>query len=172
MTESQHSQQFNQLYKAHYAWVYAWLYKKLGNSADAADIAQDTFLRVLAKTEAVDIRYPRAYLSKIAASLSCNFFHRKSIERAYLEVLAQQPDRDSPSPEQQLMIIETLTEVIHLLFGLPESIRDSFIYAQLERLNHQQIADKLNISVSTVKRNIQRAYIQCLTVRLDEAEDL
>ncbi len=37
------------LYRAHHGWLQSWLSKKLGSSFDAADLAQDTFLRVLGR---------------------------------------------------------------------------------------------------------------------------
>lgn len=35
------------LYSTHHGWLHNWLRAKLGNSFDAADLAQDTFIRVL-----------------------------------------------------------------------------------------------------------------------------
>lgn len=154
------------LYQEHHTWIYTWLYKKLGNSADAADLAQDTFIRVLRKP-LHEIEQPRAYLTTVAKSLMFNMFSRKRVEQAYLNVLAQQPELEHPSPEQGYLIVETLLEVIQLLDALPEQVRGVFLHAQLEDLTYEQIADQFNISVSTVKRHIKKAYIHCLTAMLD-----
>lgn len=159
------------LYQNHYSWIYTWLYKKLHNPSDAADLAQDTFVRVMSKTYQLELEYPRAYLTKVATGLAINWIHRKKVEEAYLQVLSEQPELIQSSPEKDLLIIETLTEVIQLLSELPEIVRLAFLYVQLEELKHHEIAEKLDISVSTVKRHIQRAYIHCLSAMLD-AEDL
>ncbi|MFY3056001.1 sigma factor, partial [Achromobacter xylosoxidans] len=53
------------LYTHHYSWLRGWLLHKLGNAFDAADLAQDVFLRVLARRERAAeaaMREPRAYL--------------------------------------------------------------------------------------------------------------
>ncbi|MFU8926549.1 sigma-70 family RNA polymerase sigma factor [Acinetobacter puyangensis] len=167
MSSSSANQHISNLYQEHHTWIYHWLYKKLGNSSDAADLAQDTFLRLIARENTTQLQHPRAYLTKIAKGLMVNWIQRKHVERAYLEVLAEQPDLDYPSPEHQTLIIETLTHAIQLLSELPPQVRLTFLYFQLEGLKHHQIADKLNISVSTVKRHIQRAYIHCLDAMLD-----
>ena len=164
-------QQISMLYQQHHTWIYHWLYKKLGNSADAADLAQDTFLRVLARQQQLEFQQPRAYLVNIAKGLMVNWLQRKEVERAYLEVLIEQPEIQQPSPERQIIIIETLLEVMTLLAELPHSVVLTFLYAQLEKLKYQEIADRLDISVSTVKRNIRRAYLHCLKAML-AAEDI
>ncbi|MDH0030613.1 MULTISPECIES: sigma-70 family RNA polymerase sigma factor [unclassified Acinetobacter] len=171
MSSSSLNQQFSTLYQQHHTWIYHWLYKKMGSSADAADLAQDTFVRILARQQQLELQQPRAYLVNVAKGLMVNWLQRKEIERAYLEVLAQQPEREHPSPERQILIIETLTEIVELLAELPDTVRLTFLYAQLEQLKYQDIADRLGISVSTVKRNIQRAYMHCLDLML-AAEDI
>lgn len=168
---SLHEQQFLTLYQEHHSWIYGWLYKKLGNSSDAADLAQDTFVRIFSRKQQIELDQPRAYLTKVAKGLMINWIHHKNVERAYLEVLSEQPERVYGSPERDVLIIETLTEVVQLLSELPEVVRSTFLYAQLEGMKHHEIADQLNISVSTVKRYIQHAYIHCLSAMLD-AEDI
>jgi len=155
------------LYRQHHSWIYTWLYKKLGNSADAADLAQDTFIRVLNKKPLHEIEQPRAYLTTVAKSLMLNWFNRKRIEQAYIDVLADQPELQQPSPEQNYLIIETLVEVIQLLESLPKQVRDVFLHAQLEDMTYEQIALKFNISLSTVKRHMKKAYLHCLVAMLD-----
>lgn len=171
MSSSAINQQLTILYEQHHTWIYHWLYKKLGSSADAADLAQDTFVRILARQQQLELQQPRAYLVHVAKGLMVNWLQRKEIERTYLEILVQQPAHEHPSPERQILIIETLTEIVQLLAELPYTVLLTFLYAQLEKLKYQDIADRLGISVSTVKRNIQRAYLHCLDAML-AAEDI
>ena len=42
------------LYHAHHGWLYAWLRKKLNCSHNAADIAHDTFVRVMERLATID----------------------------------------------------------------------------------------------------------------------
>lgn len=72
----------NDLYCDHHGWLHGWLRKRLGNGFDAADLAQDTFVRVLKARNALEIREPRPYLSRVANGLLVDLFRRRSLEKA------------------------------------------------------------------------------------------
>jgi len=57
------------LYSDHHSWLLGWLRGRLGNAFDAADLAQDTFVRVLLRRPLPPLRQPRSYLSTIARGL-------------------------------------------------------------------------------------------------------
>ena len=87
---------------------------------DAADLAQDTFTRILASQVTV-IDQPRAYLSCVAKGILVNWYQRKALERAYLDALAQLPAPEAPSPEARFMVLETLHEIDAMLDALPRA---------------------------------------------------
>lgn len=150
------------LYTAHHGWLQGWLRRRLGNSFDAADIAQDTFVRVLCKeAQLAIIREPRAFLTTIAQGLVANQIRRQKIENAYWEALALLPEAEAPSPETRAILLETLVEVDRLLDGLPPLVRQAFLLSQLDGLRQAEIAERLGVSVPTVKRYISRAVAQC-----------
>ncbi|QBF27310.1 sigma-70 family RNA polymerase sigma factor [Pseudomonas tructae] len=153
------------LYRQHRSWLEGWLYQRLGNRWDAADLSQDTFLRVLASPQVLsELREPRAYLLTVGKRLLVNFHKRRSLERAYLEALANLPEALVPSPEQRWLLLETLQALDELLDGLPTAVRRAFLWAQLEGLNYAQIAERLAVSERTVKRYMAQAYEHCLLV--------
>ena len=82
----------HQLYNDHNSWLKGWLRVRLGNTADACDLAQDTFLRVMTARHDAPIREPRGYLSAIARSLLIDKVRRRTIEQAYLQALALKPE--------------------------------------------------------------------------------
>lgn len=99
----------------------------MGNAWDAADLSQDTFLRILASAQPLaDIREPRAYLLTVGKRLLSNFHQRRSLEQAYLDALAQLPEQHVPSPEQRWVLLETLQALDELLDGLKPAIRKPF----------------------------------------------
>ena len=57
------------LYSDHHGWLHAWLRSKLGNAADAADLAHDTFVRLLQRREHLQLNTPRAFLRTVARGL-------------------------------------------------------------------------------------------------------
>lgn len=154
-------QQIHTLYSHHHGWLSGWLRKKIGCSHRAADLAQDTFLRLLSREEPVTIQEPRAFLTTVAQRVLANHWRREQIERAHLDVLAQVPEVLAPSPEERAILLETLIEIDRLLANLPLQVKRAFLYAQLDGLSQAEIAAELGISISTVKRHLIRAGTQC-----------
>lgn len=164
-----HRQQaVQQLYLEHNGWLRGWLCRRLGCTQSAADLAQDTFLRLLGKErELSPLRDPRAYLSTIAHSLLVNHWRRLAIERAYLESLAQQTERYVPSPEERELIMATLLQIDAMLRRLPGKVREAFLLAQLDGLTYAQIAARLGVSERMVKKYMAQAMLHCLTLAQD-----
>jgi len=149
------------LYSEHHGWLQGWLRQKLGNAFDAADLAQDTFVRVLRAPGLDRVEEPRAYLTTVARNLLINHVRRRAIERAYLDALSLLPEPVAPSPEARLVVLETLVEIDRRLSGLPAQAKQAFLLAQLEGLGQAEIAAELGISVSTVKRHLAKAAMRC-----------
>ncbi|MEX3777290.1 sigma-70 family RNA polymerase sigma factor [Pseudomonas sp. MYb118] len=159
------NQQIHTLYSEHHGWLQGWLHRKLGNRCDAADLAHDTFLRLLTRQVIKPLgSEPRALLTHIAKGLVVDRWRRQDIERAYLETIAQLPPAEVPSPETRLLILETLTRIEALLRELPAVTRETFLLSQIEGLTYAQIAERLNLSLITVKRHMRAAFIACLSV--------
>ena len=154
-------EQIDTLYIDNHHWLQSWLYKKLGCSHRAADLLHDTFLRLLAREKLIEAREPKAHLMVVAKRVLIDFWRREYIERAYLDTLMAQPEITAPSPEQQQLILETLLEIDRLLDGLPVAVKHCFLYAQLHGLKQADIAEKMSISISTVKRYLVQAGVQC-----------
>ena len=164
-TDHPSNQQIHTLYSEHHGWLQGWLHRKLGNRCDAADLAHDTFLRLLTRQVIKPLgSEPRALLTHIAKGLVIDRWRRQDLERAYLETIAQLPAAEVPSPETRLLILETLTRIEALLRELPAVTRDTFLLSQIEGLTYVQIADRLDVSLITVKRHMRAAFIACLSV--------
>ncbi|WP_153116650.1 sigma-70 family RNA polymerase sigma factor [Rhodocyclus tenuis] len=150
------------LYRDHHGWLNGWLRRKLGNGHDAADLAHDTFLRILAARNAQAIEEPRKYLVTIAKGLVVDRFRRLSIEEAWLETLAARPEPLAVSPETRALILETLFAIDHMLDALGPRAREIFLLAQFEGLSYAVIGERLGVSVTAVKKHLARALAQCL----------
>ena len=150
------------MYLAHHGWLQAWLRKKLGNPFDAADLAQDTFIRILSARNPVTIDEPRAYLTTVARGVLINWYKRQALERAYLDALALMPEPEAPSPEQRAIILETLHEIDAMLDALQPVARKVFLLSQLEGMKYEDIAAHTGVSLTSVKRYMRQAFRQCM----------
>jgi RNA polymerase sigma factor (sigma-70 family) len=155
------------LYGDHHGWLQGWLRKKLGNAFDAADLAQDVFMRLLVRKVSLDLIEPRAYLSTIARGLVVEHWRRRELELAWLETLAQLPEAEAPSPESRLVFLETLIAIDRMLDQLKPAVRQAFLLAQLEGLTCPQIAERIGVSLATVERYIAAALRHCYALRFE-----
>lgn len=153
------------LYSNHHGWLTTWLRGRLGNAADAADLAQDTFVRLLQKTERFELKAPRAFLRTIARGLVIDHWRREEIERAYLESIAHLPEASAPSAEERALILELLESIARLLDGLKPKVRKAFLLAQCDGLTYKQIALQMGVSLRSVERYVAEALYHCYVLR-------
>ncbi|WP_415205585.1 sigma-70 family RNA polymerase sigma factor [Pseudorhodoferax sp.] len=156
-----HQQQVETLYTDHHGWLKGWLRRRLGDSFDAADIAQDTFMRVLVRRQVPALDEPRAYLSTIARGLVIDHWRRRALEQAWLETLAALPEPEAPSPETRRIFLETLIAIDRMLDTLKPPVRTAFLLAQLDGLTCPEIAQRLGVSLATVERYIAKGLRAC-----------
>lgn len=157
-------QPLDALYRNHHGWLQGWLRRRLGDRERAADIAQDTFLRLLVTRRLPEQGEGRRYLTQIARNLIIDQWRRQRIEQAYLESLAALPEPETPSLETRAMVIETLIQIDAMLDGMPAKVREAFLLSQFEGLTYPQIAERLEVSVSSVQKYMLRAIAACYQV--------
>lgn len=160
-----------ELYTDHHTWLQGWLRKKLGCTHRAADLAQDTFVRVLtssaARNQLGELSEPRHFLVAIARRVMVDHLRRRALEKAWLEAVALQPEPVAHSPETRALILETLCEIDAMLDGLGAKTRQAFLLSQLEGLSYAEIAERLQVSSSSVKKYMARATEHCLLLMLE-----
>ncbi|KQB55416.1 RNA polymerase subunit sigma [Pseudomonas endophytica] len=152
------------LYCEHHGWLLGWLRRKLGCAQNAADLAQDTFARILNARESVaTLREPRAFLSTTARRLIIDQARRKHIENAYLQELALTAEalEGFQSPEQILCTLEALEHIAFMLEGMHDNVRQSFVLYYLDGLTQSQIARQLGLSDRTVRKYLIQALLHC-----------
>ncbi|WLG96434.1 sigma-70 family RNA polymerase sigma factor [Pseudomonas sp. FP198] len=160
--------QLHELYRDHHGWLHAWLRRKLGNHDHAADIAQDTFLRLLVSGRIPGVVEGRSYLTQIARNLVIDQWRRQRIERAYLESIAHLPEPQTPCLETRAIILETLQKIDAMLDRMPGNVRTAFLLSQFEGLGYAQIAERLQVTVSSVQKYMTRAILACYQTVYEE----
>lgn len=170
-TTEQTNQQIHQLYCDNHSWLQGWLRSKLHCSHQAADFAQDTFVRILCGQnnlkQVSDIRQPKNYLATIANRVMVDSFRRSALEKSYLFAVSQQPEAVEISAEQRVLIIESLQALDAMLYGLGDKVRRAFLLSQLQGMPYAEIAKDLAVSVSSVKKYMAKATAHCLFFSLD-----
>ena len=158
------SEQIHQLYQGHHTWLYQWFKRRLNNSEDAADLAQDTFLRIMKRQEALHFEQPRAILTTVAKGILFNWYKRQEIEKAYLEALENRPEEYERSSEHVVEAVEALFLISELLDQFSDRERQIFLWSQLDGISQVEIAKRLNISTRTVMRDLTKVLSKCISI--------
>ncbi|MDD5241773.1 MAG: sigma-70 family RNA polymerase sigma factor [Sulfuricella sp.] len=134
------------------------------DSEAAADIVQDTYLRVLQYADQGALENPRAYLYRVAANVAAD---RGAALKAYNDRLELDVDLDSlgstaPGPEAVVDARKQLQRCLAALDELPAAYRHVFLLHRIDGLSHGEIAGALDIPKRTVERYVAKALEHCL----------
>lgn len=151
------------LYSDHHGWLVTWLRRRLGNTFDAADLAQDAFVRLLMKPRDFDSADgARAYLSVVARGLCVDLWRRREIEQAWLDALAARPEVTEPSAEERATVLQALCEIDAMLSRLPAKAAQAFVLAMAYEMTDKEVAAELGVSDRMVRKYVAQAMLHCL----------
>jgi RNA polymerase sigma factor (sigma-70 family) len=152
-----------ELYSSHRGWLQGWLRKKVGCLYQAADIVQDTFVKLLALPQLPVLREPRAYLLVTANHLLINQFRRRKLEEETLRTMAiLAEDSWMHSPEEIAATRQLLKQTLLLLVQeLDEKPRRAFLLARVDGMSYAEIAVELDVSESSVKQYLAKVLAHC-----------
>lgn len=151
-------------FQEHYADLLRFLVRRLGDTERAADVAQDTYLRLAGVGEAEpEIRNRRAYLFRVAGNLAIDT-QRQAARQATVtwteDAVAAIPD-PAPVAEVTLLARERVRQLDAALRELPPKARQALLLSRMDSLTHAQIAARLGVSESMVAKYIAQALRHC-----------
>jgi RNA polymerase sigma-70 factor (ECF subfamily) len=156
--------------------IFGVVYRLTGDRAVAQELAQETFLRAYQSLFSFDLARPFApWLYRIATNLGLNWLKRKRVPTVSLDQESpaprvQVPDA-TPGPEAQLLQAEFRARLWQELAALPPEFRAVIELRHGEQLSYQEIAERLNVPLSSVKVRLFRAR-QRLRKRLENEDDV
>ncbi|WP_238139487.1 sigma-70 family RNA polymerase sigma factor [Roseateles aquatilis] len=156
--------QFHDWYSGHHRWLHAWLSRRLGCPHRAADVAHNTFLRLLSARDALlGVQQPRAWLTTTARRLIVDEVRHQRIEQAYLdELTALTADgAGAPSPEQILDAVQALMQLSAILDTVAPKARTAFLRHYLDDEPQAVVAEELGVSVRMVRKYLAQVLLEC-----------
>jgi RNA polymerase sigma-19 factor, ECF subfamily len=148
-------------FRSSYEWLKSKLQRRVGSPTDAEDLASSSFIELAEVQDLTTVREPRAFLTVIAKRLTFEMWRRRDLERAYMDSLLVQEVPVAPSAESIAEISQALLLVDQALNGLPVKAKAAFIYSQIDGLTYAEIATRLGVSASMVRKYIAQALIRC-----------
>lgn len=148
------------LFTEHGGALLNYLGRRTLNADQAADIAQEAWLRMSKLEHPERLRNARAFLYQTASNLTVDRARRADVERRFAEAQRWAPDPSvglSPSPERTVSADEDLSRVRAALDELPVKCRQTFIMHRGRDMTYREIARELRISTSMVEKYIIRA---------------
>jgi len=149
-----------QIYQQHYRWLCTRLSYRTGCPDSAEDIAAETFLKVWTLPDPSAIREPRALLTTIAYRLLYERWRRRDLEHAHLQHLAGVPQALHPSPQEQLILIESLLAIERRL-DVSGHAKAVFVHRQLDGMTYAQISARLGLSLGRIHQLMTLALHCC-----------
>lgn len=150
------------LFRAHHGWLLGRLFRRVRDRAEAQDVASETFARLMGYRRLAGLQEPRAYLSTVAKSVLVQLWRHREIERAWTDSLAAQPEDFMPSPEERAQWLQALERIARALDGLPPKACQAFLLSQLDGLTYAEIAERLGVSASMVRKYMAQGLQRCL----------
>lgn len=162
MSVSPNSNHLLTVFQEHYADLLAFLARRLGNVEKAADVAQDTYLRLAGLSDTAQILEPRAFVFRVAGNLAIDRL-RQEQRRSALQADELDEDFCDPmaSPERSFLATEAVEQLDKALHLLPSNARLALLLNRLEGMTHAQIAARLGVSESSVGKYIVQAMRHC-----------
>lgn len=139
--------------------------RRLRDQAEAEDLTQEVFARLLATAERERVEDPQAFVFRIALNL-LNDRARRVRRRADAQFALVDPRRldetarelvEDCTPERVLQGKDDVDRVVKALNELNERTRDIYLLFRLENMKHAKIAELFGISRSTVEKEVMRA---------------
>jgi RNA polymerase sigma-70 factor (family 1) len=150
---------FERFYKEHYKSFFLMSCKYLKDPALAEEIVNDVFLKIWEDGDKIKIESSlKSYLYKAIINRSINLLNKNKRESAYhsnINVIPEESYELRQIEENELMI-----KIYAAIDQLPDQCKRVFEMSRFEELKQQEIADKLGISIKTVKNHITIALKQ------------
>ena len=156
---------FHRLYNSYSKAIYNFIWRLVGESADAEDLTQETFLK--AHSELKKLRDPAQFkywlyriarnevYQKLRKSQRATVVSIDDEEVSYYDFL--EDESSGLDPESQVLSLE-LNRVIHqALDGMVPKYRDVFILAVFQKESYEDISKIVGRSLLSVKTDIYRA---------------
>lgn len=165
----------------HFNQIYNYAYRLTGSSDDAHDLVQETYMKAFKFFHTFEKgTNSKAWLFKILKNSFINNYRKKASEPqkvVYEEVenfydSVRDESVDSSNLEKKIFDAELGDEITTALKSLPDEFREVVVLCDIEGYTYEEIADKLNCPIGTVRSRLHRARKLLQENLKDYAEEL
>jgi RNA polymerase sigma-70 factor (ECF subfamily) len=149
---------FKEFFYDNYNDVFRFIYRMTFKKEASLDLTQDTFLNFYKSLDKLNPAIsPNYYLFRIAKNLTINYLTRLP-QTSHYDIEKEETYKDFISnPEDEYSTNFFEDDIQKAIDALPNRCRAVFILSRFHNLSYQEIADTLEISLQTVKNQINKA---------------
>jgi RNA polymerase sigma factor (sigma-70 family) len=163
------SRALEQLMVRHKQAIFSLAYRFTGSTAEAADITEETFVKVYFKAHTYNPKAKvKTWIFTIAANLSRDFLRSSKKRRSTFSMHAEAADgsdyslseklsSNEPSPSKHAESSEQVSRIEAAIQALPYKLRYPFTFCILEAHSYSSCAEILKVSSKTIETRIYRA---------------
>jgi len=152
------------LFAEHGGALQAFLYRRVGRRPEAAELAQEVYVRILRVPDLAAIRDHGAYLYTVASNLARDHARRERHCRDPLDLdepLVQEQLAELPAFAGQLDSEQRIKRLREVLAQLPPKCHAALVMQYWQGLSYEEIALRLGVSTHMVKKHLSKAMVHC-----------
>ncbi|MBL1407173.1 RNA polymerase sigma factor [Sphingobacterium faecale] len=151
-------QAFQLLFEKYWTHVFGTVKKLVKSPEIAEDITQEIFVKVWNRRKDLSsINNIEAYLYTVSKNTTLDALRKKVLLTDNIEHLIHYFKDQALTPQQSLEYQELQQNIQQAIDILPEKVKEVFVLSRFEGLSHEEISEKLNISITSSKTYIVRA---------------
>jgi RNA polymerase sigma factor (sigma-70 family) len=141
-----------------------FLRQRLRVKEDAADIAQEAYIRLMQYEGSRKIHSPSSMLFRIAINVANDHCRAGAVRQVTEQVSIDGMDIPSPQPsaDRAIAAAQDLEILYRAIESLPPKCRQVFLLSRAQRMTYPQIAAHCGISVKMVEKHISHALAICM----------
>lgn len=136
----------------------SWLSQKRASGIDVDDVIQESYAVLYSLKSVDDIRFPRAYLFRVAHSVIVKYVRRSLVVpiQAAEDLEALSIPDEGATPEETAIVRDELRQLARVIAAMPGRTREAFILRRVHGLSQREVAREMRLSESTVEKHIAR----------------
>ena len=163
LVQKGNSQAFQTLFSRYKDPIWAFVFRRVRDRNVASDVYQEVFLRVWKSAHTYKSgQKVKPWIYRISTNVMRDQYRKNTRQVVTVEL-------DELSPGQMSDPIGTV-DLEKAIQSLPETLRDAFLLGAVQGLDHNEVAETLNISSANARARLSRARLRLREI-LSQRED-
>ncbi len=156
---------YDRLMKKYYKLVSNLINRMIYNKDDVEDLAQEAFIKAFNSLDKFDHQFAfSTWLYKIASNNCIDYLRKKKLSTISIDKEIDSEDEDlrfeipdnEYKPDREILDREKRQILLDAVKSLPEKYKTVIMLRHHEEMEYEEIAEKLNLPLGTVKAHIFR----------------